>query len=623
MSMKPVSDLASARWLSTAILRSTWIGTIMCFLGLFGMALADVGLASPPQEKDPKKAKDEPAIGPLELRLVANKDAYPLDLGGQTAEEFRKQIDAADKTKNYPAPPSVDLVLILKNTGDKELQVLAFGSDGTAVQIKLDGPGAVRKKTRDLFYRRLAVPKWIELAPGKEVAYPMAKLADYAETFGSLTVHQSYWTAPGEYSLSATFKTAAKPPPAGADVSQPAFPYVTLNSNPIKLKISDASDKKGFSGQATKEPVTPALIRFAAVIIDTAGGAVYLRHKADAMQAIDLRTGEVRWDSKTAFLPISADSKRVAAVGLGKGGPIVVVFDPKGKVLKESDALPGNAWFGEGPTTHSSVNADIEGGNLIVRWSSRKSPFSGVAHIAMQVTSAIGEAKVDMATGKVTVVLDKVTLPDAKKPGPPAPTDPKGPGEVLPLAPDPKGQKPGPATPPTEPDLKLPAAVVEELEALHQKGCWPRSMQTGKPRPLVVGDQLVLVLYETVPAGRKFVLKSWDRATGKPREPATLAEGKELHVISAHGEFLFVQDIAGSATIEQRPVWVLSLDSGKQIAKLTYAQAMSPLCVLGDRLLRVAGSASEGVLESVDLATGKAVWSRKFYRYHHTGPSPP
>jgi hypothetical protein len=228
----------------------------------------------------------------------------------------------------------------------------------------------------------------------------------------------------------------------------------------------------------------------------------------------------------------------------------------------------------------------------------------------MQVTTATGEAKVDLATGKVTVLADKVTLPD-----------PKGPG--LPLPPDPKGPKPGLATPQDEPDLKLPAVVVKELEALHQKGCWPRSLQTGKPRPLVIGNQLVLVLYETVPAGRKLVLKSWDRTTGKPGEPVTLAEGKELHVISAHGEFLFIQDIAGSATIEQRPVWVVSLKSGKQIAKLTYAQVMLPLCVLGDRLLRMTGSVSEGVLESVDLATGKAVWSGTFYRYHYSGPYPP
>jgi hypothetical protein len=244
VSMSPLSHLASAPLFSVAILRATWIGTIMCLLGLVGMALADVGLASPAQGKDAKKAKDDPPTVPLELRLVAKKTVYPLGLGGQTAEGFRKRIDAGDKTGQYPAPPSVDLVLTLKNTGDKELQILAFGSDGTAVQIKLDGPGAVRKKTGQIFYRRKAIPKWIKLAPGKELACRIQKLADYAETFGSLTVHQSYWTAPGEYILSASFKTAVKPPPSGADVTRPAFPYITLNSNSIKVTVRDPQAKE-------------------------------------------------------------------------------------------------------------------------------------------------------------------------------------------------------------------------------------------------------------------------------------------------------------------------------------------------------------------------------------------
>jgi hypothetical protein len=86
---------------------------------------------------------------------------------------------------------------------------------------------------------------------------------------------------------------------------------------------------------------------------------------------------------------------------------------------------------------------------------------------------------------------------------------------------------------------------------------------------------------------------------------------------------VFIQETAGSTPIEQRPVWVCSLNSGKQITKLTYGQAMSPLCVLGNRLLRVTGSVSQGALESVDLATGKAVWSRTFYLYHYSGPYPP
>jgi hypothetical protein len=359
--------------------------------------------------------------------------------------------------------------------------------------------------------------------------------------------------------------------------------------------------RTAFPQSADKEQPTAANLRFVGGIIDSVGNTAYLRHKADAIQAVDLRTGEVRWESQAAFLPLAADSKRVAALALGKdkdkGGPAVVFLDPKGKVLKQSEPLPGGVWFGEGPTTSSSVTARFESGKLNVRWSSHKRPFSGVPQIAMQRTLAFGEAQVDPETGKVKILRDEVILPEKKGPVPP-------PQEA-------------------EPDLKLPAELVKELDALHTKGCWPRSTKDSKPRPLVVGNKFVLVVFENTPAGRKFVLTSWDRDTGKPRPPVTLVEGKELHVISACGEFLFVQDIAPPTPIEQRPTWVFSLDSGKEIAKLNYAQAMSPLCVLGDRLLRVTGSASEGVLEAVDLRTGKSAWSRTFYRYHYSGPFPP
>jgi hypothetical protein len=342
----------------------------------------------------------------------------------------------------------------------------------------------------------------------------------------------------------------------------------------------------------------PSSISFAGGIIDRTGNTVYLRHKADALQAVDLQTGAVLWESKAAFLPLAADGKRLAALSSGQGGPSVVVLDTKGKVLTQSEALPAGAWFGEGPTTHSGAAARFEAGKLVVTWSCRKSPFSGVPHIAMQRTLAFGEAQVDLASGKVKVIRDELIPPEKK--------DPVAPPPVVP-----------------EPELKLPAEVAKELEALHTKGCWPRSAKDGKPRPLVVGDKLVVVVYEPAPAGRKLVLKAWDKGTGKPHEPLTLVEGKELHVIGGSGEFLFVQDIGGKVPIPQRPTWVLSLDTGKQVAKLTYEQAMAPLCVAGDRLLRISGSVSEGVLESVELRTGKSAWSRTFYRYHYSGPFPP
>jgi len=127
------------------------------------------------------------------------------------------------------------------------------------------------------------------------------------------------------------------------------------------------------------------------------------------------------------------------------------------------------------------------------------------------------------------------------------------------------------------------------------------------------------------PAGGtgSLTLQSWDRDTGKSHDPVTLVKGKDLHVISSAGEFLFIQDIGGRVPVKQRPLWVFSLDSGKEITKLTYAQAMAPLCVADDRLLRMTGGARLGILKSVDLRTGKSVWVRTFYRYFFSGQLPP
>ncbi len=57
------------------------------------------------------EAKSDPPGAHVEAKLVAKKATYPLDLGGKSAEEFKKAIAAAAATGDYPDPPQVDLVL--------------------------------------------------------------------------------------------------------------------------------------------------------------------------------------------------------------------------------------------------------------------------------------------------------------------------------------------------------------------------------------------------------------------------------------------------------------------------------------------------------------------------------
>ena len=48
---------------------------------------------------------------------------------------------------------------------------------------------------------------------------------------------QAYWIEEGEYTLTATFQTAIKPPPKGVTPQDDGFIRVVLTSDPVKLKV--------------------------------------------------------------------------------------------------------------------------------------------------------------------------------------------------------------------------------------------------------------------------------------------------------------------------------------------------------------------------------------------------
>src|SRR5262245_37788466 len=134
-------------------------------LALFLSAAA--GLAGDAKPKEP--GKSEPPGVPLEARLVVKKDSYVLDLGGMSPDEFRKLLQP------FPAPPpapKVDLVLELRNTGDKPLKFWKGN-----LHLDLKGPGAVAVLPRAIarpsnqgFPDR---PPEVQLEPGKSHALPI------------------------------------------------------------------------------------------------------------------------------------------------------------------------------------------------------------------------------------------------------------------------------------------------------------------------------------------------------------------------------------------------------------------------------------------------------------------
>jgi RNA polymerase sigma factor (sigma-70 family) len=189
--------------------------------------------------KQEAKSKTDPAGVPLEARLVAKKDTYALDLGGKTPEEFRKGIENV-----YPATPVVDLELEFRNSGDKEFTFVVGGSNpDIPLLLKLEGPGAVNVTLPAQNAPIARAPfTQVTLAPGKTHTLPITSLM--TKRLGRDGT-ASYWLEPGDYTLTATYKTAVSPAPAGSkDGAEllmqgfPGFGQVTVITAPVKLKVT-------------------------------------------------------------------------------------------------------------------------------------------------------------------------------------------------------------------------------------------------------------------------------------------------------------------------------------------------------------------------------------------------
>jgi hypothetical protein len=179
------------------------------------------------------ETKSDPAGALVEAKLVAKTATYPLNLGGKTAEEFKKAITAGAATGDYPEPPQVDLVLELVNTSDKEVKIKVGGTT-TVIGLELKGTGAVSVPLKNRVTNKLAIaPKVVTLAAGKSASVPIASLAYGYKNATDV----AYWTEAGDYTLSASYKTWISPAPKDAKDGGDGFGAVTLVSAPIKLTV--------------------------------------------------------------------------------------------------------------------------------------------------------------------------------------------------------------------------------------------------------------------------------------------------------------------------------------------------------------------------------------------------
>jgi hypothetical protein len=129
-----------------------------------------------------------------------------------------------------PPPPMVNLGLEMRNTSDKEMHI-QLGTEGSELQLDLQGPGAVSVPARDGLGEAFLTRDVVTLAPGEQYTLPIERLV-----YGSRDkVRYAYWTEPGEYTLTARY-TAAISPSRTTRAGEP-LTYVTLNGVPRKIRV--------------------------------------------------------------------------------------------------------------------------------------------------------------------------------------------------------------------------------------------------------------------------------------------------------------------------------------------------------------------------------------------------
>ena len=173
----------------------------------------------------------KPAGAPLEL-TITGVVKYTLGLGGKTSEEYAKMIEAAkEKGGRMPAPPKVELKLVVKNTSDKAVKIYK-GGDPVVLDLELKGKGAVNVAPNLAFTTEFRLPVEVEIAAGKSLEFPLTALTSGFRGASKF----SYWTAAGDYELVASWKTGVNPAPKGADENE-GFGTVTVTSAPFEITV--------------------------------------------------------------------------------------------------------------------------------------------------------------------------------------------------------------------------------------------------------------------------------------------------------------------------------------------------------------------------------------------------
>ena len=145
-------------------------------------------------------------------------------------------------------------------------------------------------------------------------------------------------------------------------------------------------------------------------VADPPNKVAYLSDPVAGVVAVDIDSGKLKWESKEAACPVAALGKQIYALAAEKGKRNafrVVTLDAgeKGKAVKKSDPVTLPDWADVGdandrflPPKTFHCKAELAGGSLTIRWQASSHPVRKFG---------FGEARIDLATGKVTTAPGK------------------------------------------------------------------------------------------------------------------------------------------------------------------------------------------------------------------------
>jgi hypothetical protein len=336
------------------------------------------------------------------------------------------------------------------------------------------------------------------------------------------------------------------------------------------------------SSKASLLPVAPP-IPLPCGIADPAGRTGFFASVSGGIDAVDLKTGELLWETTEAQRPLLlAGTRLLAQAGVQRNRLRILAFDltQNGACVLESDpvVLPGWVVTAEAPGRSFTAHWRLDRNQLLLAWEA-SAWYTGTTRPTPKQEAAArkhaaGTARIDLDSGRVEV---------------------------------------GPAEPPAQ------HPAVEDFPELDKKAIrWQG----------IAGGRRCAILLEESSSQQKLLLRSWDAATGKEAEPKELLRGKRLLLQpTLDGRLLLLRD-AGNTPDENNlgkdrtdQFWTLvSPELGAAVARLPFSPGTQAVAVLGLRVYYAVSGPVRGSLDrpllqprtvrAYDLKTGKQVWER-------------